>query len=259
ALSTGADAAVVVVMQTARMLSSIIIFPFVFRRWMNSSRGEEEINDSDCGTLNNKMPTITNSSSLLTKLGGWVEQHVERIRSGFIELQHNTSERLAIWGWMALSFAIAVAGGFFFLYLEVPAGAMLGAMVFIVSASLIGIRVVQPPKSFYPFMLIGVGLMVADNIGAETLNFLVYGGLFEPVLLSTLLIVLSSILVAYLVHKATQWDFPTCFLAAAPGGFTTMTTMALNFGKDPLRVSILHLFRLLALKVVVPLIIMFFF
>jgi uncharacterized membrane protein AbrB (regulator of aidB expression) len=46
-------------------------------------------------------------------------------------------------------------------------------------------------------------------------------------------------------------------LAAAPGGFTIMTVLAVKYNKNPFQVSMLHLVRLLAIKSVVPLVFLF--
>jgi uncharacterized membrane protein AbrB (regulator of aidB expression) len=47
-------------------------------------------------------------------------------------------------------------------------------------------------------------------------------------------------------------------LAAAPAGFSVMTALAVDYDKDPFRVSMTHLCRLLAVKTIVPFVFMFF-
>jgi uncharacterized membrane protein AbrB (regulator of aidB expression) len=49
-------------------------------------------------------------------------------------------------------------------------------------------------------------------------------------------------------------DKLTCFLSAAPGGFTVIATLAIDYEKDPFAISILHLCRLIVIKTLVPIV-----
>ncbi|VFU18064.1 conserved membrane hypothetical protein [anaerobic digester metagenome] len=249
ALATNAEIAVIIVMQTFRMVVTALAFPFILKVWMKGKCEEE----SECGAP-------------LQKQGDSQEKFKEKIavmnlqtclKSRLYSYLHNANQLLHSAGWNILSLVIGGSGGFLFLYLGVPAGAMVGSMFFIASASLMGVPVTPPSPRVFGLMLVGVGLMVSDNISSSTMATILSGNLLIPIIVSTVLIFLSSLLVAFLIHKLMGWDFPTSFLAAAPGGFTVMTSLAIKYKKDPLRVSMLHLCRLLALKSVVPFVFMF--
>jgi len=68
---------------------------------------------------------------------------------------------------------------------------------------------------------------------------------------------LTALVVAVLIQRMAGWDLPLSLLAAAPGGFTVMTAIAIHYGYDPFRVSMVHLARLLAIKTVVPVVFAF--
>jgi len=152
---------------------------------------------------------------------------------------------------------IALAGGSLFWYLGIPAGAMVGAMFFVAGASLLGVSIKTPPPFVFVLIHIGIGIQVSSSISSKTVEALMSGKLFLPILIVTLIIFLSSFFIAYLISKWVKWDFSTCFLAAAPAGFTVMTALAVDFNKNPLNVSMLHLCRLLAVKTIIPFVFMY--
>lgn len=239
-LATNADIPAMISIKLVRMLATIFTFPFLVKLVVKNdghnnilppASSEETINNSDENTLKEILNKVVNPDF--------------------------PSMLRAIW-LSLLSLAFAAAGGLLFMSLGVPAGGMVGSMFFVAAASLLGAPVITPSPRIFGFMLVGVGLMVADNLAPETVDTFLTDGIIVPIIISTTLVFLSSFLVAYLIHKLVGWDFTTSFLAAAPGGFTVMTTLAIKYNKDPFRVSILHLCRLLAIKSVVPFVFMLY-
>jgi membrane AbrB-like protein len=171
--------------------------------------------------------------------------------------QIDRKETVIFLWWVLLTLAVASGGGLFLSSLGVPAGIMVGAMLFTAIASLLGAGMKAPTSSIFNLLLIGVGITISNSITPETLSVLRSGNLLLIILISTLVIFLSSLVVAFVISKVTGWDYATSFLAAAPAGFTVMTMLAVKYDKDPFRVSILHLCRLISLKVAIPLYFMF--
>ena len=137
---------------------------------------------------------------------------------------------------------------------------MIGAMFFIAIFSFLKvIPIVSPSVTVFGFMQIGLGLVVSENINLETINVIMTGYIIMPIIISTILIFFSSLIVTFMIHYISGWDFPTCFLAAAPSGFTVMTILAVKYDKDPFRISMLHLCRLVAIKSVLPFFFMVYF
>lgn len=240
-LDTNADIPAMITIKLVRMLATIFTFPFLVKLVVK--------NDAE----NHKAPSISSrekikSSSKINLL--------DKLRGKIANFSFNaflSSVLLSL-----LSLAIAATGGLLFINLGVPAGGMVGSMFFVALANLLGAPVITPSPRVFGFMLVGVGLMVADNLAPEALETFLTDGIIVPIIISTTLVFLSSFLVAYLIHKLVGWDFTTSFLAAAPGGFTIMTALAIKYNKDPFRVSILHLCRLLAIKSVVPFVFMLY-
>ncbi len=264
ALETDADIAVVIVMQSFRMVATVIVFPFMLRYWVKTENHSERtgpvmsVAGKPGGEGNARLPGPNGKRRPVREL---VAAARDRLLAGF-QAEQNPGrawqagmEKLA---WSAATLALAVGGAWLFLAAGVPAGAMVGSMVFVAFASVWGVKVKAPSHGLFGLMLVGVGIMVSDNISPETLQLLLSGALIIPLLFSTALIFCSSFLVAYILSRALKWDFLTSFLAAAPGGFTVMTALAVSSGRNPFHVSMLHLCRLLVLKTAVPLAFMFF-
>lgn len=226
-LATGADLAVVALMQTFRMVATVAVFPLLFSRWFARD-------------------------SITRPPGG--EKQPQFAGSAWSEMWLYFSRRP---GRLIFTLAIAALGGYAFAVLGVPAGLMVGSMLAVAVASVAGLPLRTLHPRLFNLLLVGVGIMVADNFGPEIAQTLLSGRLLWPVLLSTGFIFLGSLAMAWAIHRLAGWDLPTSFLAASPGGLTVMTTLALRYNRDPFRVSMLHLCRLMAIKSVVPLVFMF--
>lgn len=261
ALALNADAAVVIVMQTARMVITIAVFPVILKFWVGGRRAQRtaitRTNREVRDPVLPKPPAVwrrLRDSGLHLRARLLTACRPQRLICG----ARNIKQLLPSTGRVLLSLGVAAAGGWLLLRIGVPAGAMIGALFFTIAASLSGLKIKSPPRGYFGLIQVGVGIMVSNNISAQTIDTIVSGKLLSPIAISTLIILLSSLAVSLAIFKLTGWDFPACFLAAAPGGFTVMTTLAVKYGQDPFRVSMLHLCRLLAIKTVVPFVFMFY-
>jgi len=239
-LDTNADIPAMITIKLVRMLATIFTFPFLVKLVVKN-----DIEVSEDSLIDKGMAKNSNNRTGL-------KEELNRI----INLDFNSllnSIRLSL-----LSLGIAAAGGLLFLNLGVPAGGMVGSMFFVAGASVLGVPVITPSPRVFGFMLVGIGLMVADNLVPETVDTFLSDGIIIPIIISTTIVFITSFLVAFAIHKLAGWDFTTSFLAAAPGGFMIMTTLAIKYNKDPFRISILHLCRLLSIKSIVPFVFMFY-
>jgi membrane AbrB-like protein len=248
ALAIGAELPVIIAMQTFRMVTTVTLYPFIIRHWFNKDGNSQK---------SNKIQQPNGFRLLWQNLQSFTHKQTWQAKYAHIYASLPQKDKiLLLLKRTAITLIIGSIGGMLFLHLGVPAGGMVGALLFVASASLLGIDILQPPSIAFAFVLVGVGINVSDNITPATLDTL-SGKLLLIILGSTTLIILSSMLIAYLIHRITKWDYTTCFLGSAPSGFTVMTSMALSFDSDPFRISMLHLFRLLAIKVIVPFAFMF--
>jgi membrane AbrB-like protein len=218
ALSTGADVSVVIVMQTVRMVATSAVFPLILHKFIVPE--EPAAAEHPQGAKVVLKPSL---KDLTKKVGGILP-----------------------------SYLVAAIGGTLCIYLGIPAGAMIGALVFTGAASLLGFPVNNPGDGVFEFVLVILGIVIADDLSPSSFAAILSGGLAVPLLLTTALIFFSSFAMAFLIQRISKMGFPTCFLAAAPGGFSVMTSYAIKYDQDPLSVSLLHLIRLISLKLVIP-------
>ncbi len=247
ALSTNAKMEIIIIVQLARVVLTLMIFPVLLTLWVpKGTAGGGCVAAGGEKKAVKVTPANNISPSLL--VGRVKDIFRQAGRRGF-----------AIYlGWLLFSLAVAAGGGLLLSALGVPAGVMVGAMLSTAVASLGGARIIAPGNGFISFMLIGAGITIADSITPDTLTALLSGRLPLVIAVSTLVIFLTSLVVAYFMSKLTGWDYATSFLAAAPAGFTVMALLADKYEKDAFSVSILHLCRLISLKLFLPLFFLFF-
>jgi len=252
ALATNADVPVVVLMQTFRMLSTVIGFPLMLKLWFGDKlphektlfqRDKKRKSMGGCGWKNLEVNTI-------------IKTKVKQILALLTESRHfpwqGMKDGLPYIAKGLTALTVASVGGFVLHYLGVPSGAMVGSTFATAALCLLRFPVKTPSPRIFELVIIGVGIVVSDNISTATIKLLFSGSILLPVVLSTIVIFLTSLLVAWIISRTAGWDYPTSFLAAAPGCFTVMTALAISSGKDPFKVSMLHLCRLLSLKLVIP-------
>ncbi|WP_158212256.1 AbrB family transcriptional regulator [Natranaerobius trueperi] len=218
---TQADAITMVLFHVFRILATMMIFPPIIRyiQLKNKSMGTDNFKKS---ITSEKNPPL----------------RIERL---------------------VLTFVAAGLFGGLLIYLGVPAGGLVGGLIFIVVATYLDIPIQVPPSHTLSWFLVGIGLMVSNQFSPETLELILSGDLIIPLLFSVVFTLGSSLLVSYGIYKLTGWDYIVCFLASAPAGFTVMTGLALKEGYDPIKVSLLHLSRLVTLKLVIPFLFMIFY
>ena len=230
AVSVGADITIVSMFQLSRMILTLLVFiPLVMRKYGGNS---EKV--------------------------GYLEGIVKRtgVVKNLFAKNKNSKNRDEI---KSCKFIIPIALGFVGSYiankLSVPGGPLIGAILIIAVVSLSGVNLPIVPKIFKKIIMIGVGISVGSSIVRnETVKigdhifFLV---LFVVVIFST------AYLLSRIIKKITGWDELTCILATAPAGITPITIIAYSNDCKALEVSMLHLTRLLTVKIVIWPIILF--
>ncbi len=246
ALETEADVAVVVALKTIRMILTVSLFPFIFERWLTAANNSHLIPEKRKVQTKYFFRSIFSS---LSNVSGKLQKLLSQIKSG--SFAGNPESATAI-KYGSLSFGIAALGGLIFRSLNVPAGAMVGGMFFIVTASLLGFKVKTVPLKILVLLRMGLGVVIADNISRETFSVFTSGIFLSAVVVNVLITFLTFILVMYIIRAVTGWDYQTCFLSASPAGFTIMMILAMKYDKDVFSISMLHLCRLLIIKAVFP-------
>lgn len=251
AMETEADVVVVVVIKTIRIILTVTFLPIIFEKWLNDS------SFSHAEPVGRKPRLIT----AFQNVGSSVYSKYQSIKNNiFSSAEQDRYKRLGfIDGFKngLLSLGIAALGGIIFRYLNVPAGAMVGGMFFVIAALFMGVKVKTIPINAMLFLRVALGIVIADNINKEVFAIFSSTDFLMAAVLNTVIVFSSFIVVMLILHKVTSWDYQTCFLAASPAGFSVMVILAAKYDKDVFSISMLHLCRLLVAKTVFPFLIMY--
>ena len=244
-IAVGAETSIVVIVHTIRVMVTLGIFPFLAQKIENKSKNNNVDGIDNTKDYNNLFDAL-----FISKFGKIKDYYCtlfnisSLVRNGILKSYLKT----------LLILIVGAMGGFFILNLGIPAGAMVGSMLTISTISLLGIEVEPLSSNLVTLILIAAGIMVTDNISAQTIEMILSVRFVLIILVSTIFIFFSSFFVAYLIHKITGWDKLTCFLSSAPGGFTVLAGLAIKYEKDLFIISLLHLCRLVILKILVPIV-----
>jgi hypothetical protein len=150
------------------------------------------------------------------------------------------------------SLLAAAVGGAVFQRINIPAGALIGAMVGVAAVGLSGTATVGPGPylRFVAFAIIGWEL--GSQIDRSTLESVRSAAV--PILVVVGGLLAAAGVLALILHAAGL-DPITSFLAASPGGLSQMAAMAAEFKANAVVVTIVHLVRLVAVILMTPLVV----
>ncbi|NLO35975.1 MAG: hypothetical protein GX112_06455 [Clostridiaceae bacterium] len=150
---------------------------------------------------------------------------------------------------LALTLLVASLGGYLGYKAKIPAGTMLGALLFTVLLNLI-VGQAFVPAGVRPWLQMCSGALLGAGIRRRDVRELKY--LILPGLVMIVLMMVMNVLFGYLMYRFSHLDLATALLAAAPGGMTDMALIAGDLGGDPMPVTLLHLARLLIIYALLP-------
>jgi membrane AbrB-like protein len=147
---------------------------------------------------------------------------------------------------------IGAAGWLLGACLRLPAGAMLGPLLLIAVAQLLGVGF--PPLPAYPLLLAEV--VLGSGIGADFAGVkpreLLRGMILS--LAATLGMLSLSLLFSLVVRALTGMPLDALFLALSPGGLSGVSLVALALGIEPAFVTAHNLLRILLILLAGPLV-----
>jgi len=132
--------------------------------------------------------------------------------------------------WLCVTVAVGVAGSVLLYRLGLPAGAMVGAIVFV------GAFQILTGQGWFPKVVKTavqalVGGFIGQRIGREDVREL--RTVLKPALLLFFGIVIMSIGTGLLICRVAPVDTATAILSSMPGGMTDVALMAPDVGADP--------------------------
>src|SRR5699024_458485 len=155
-----------------------------------------------------------------------------------------------------LFFALAYIGGTLGIKLNIPAGALLGSMLFIGAFNMIHIvDLTSISPLIRPMTKIALGAMIGLMFTKEILklpikqiNSFIFLGVGS---------LLSAILIALLFKLVGLFPFITGVIAVAPGGIAEMLTLAYEVDADIPVVVMIHIIRFVTIMLVLRLLLVF--
>ena len=135
------------------------------------------------------------------------------------------------------------------LWLGVPAGAMIGAML---GSAIFN---VTTEKAYFPIRLrpvfqVFAGAFIGVQMDRE--SFFALGGILLPVLLMCVFVIIFTLITAFLVCKLAKLDFATALLASTPGGLMEISLLADDLEADAPKVAVLQTARLMIVIILFP-------
>jgi membrane AbrB-like protein len=143
-----------------------------------------------------------------------------------------------------LTALLALCGGLLFRHLGIPAGAVLGSVVFVALTNLRYDAAVLPAGFKYGVQA-GIGCYVGVQMTRQSLLILQDAAL--PVLLLIVTSLIYTYLCALLLYRVSAFDFTTCMLMCSPGGLNEMSIIADDLGADAPKVAVMHSIRILSI------------
>ena len=134
--------------------------------------------------------------------------------------------------------------------LKLPAGALIGSMLTVMLTKALLNTSVNLPQSFGFFIQVLIGVSIGASFQPEM--FKIFPKVAFPILLTTLALMMTGFLLAWLFTKVGILDTQTAYLCTTPGGLSALVALALNGQANATLILCFHFFRLLAVILIAP-------
>lgn len=147
---------------------------------------------------------------------------------------------------------ISVLGGYLFLKLRIPAGPLLGALIFTMILSIFkgGLHV---PEYMVIISRIITGVLIGCRCSREIILSL--KKVFFHILFFTFFMISLSICSGFLISSITGINKMTAVFGSAPGGIIDMSLISSEFGADMSIVALIQTLRVIANITIIPLVV----
>jgi membrane AbrB-like protein len=245
----GADSPKVALLQLLRVIVILSVFPTLFKHICfftpNKKIKETKNRTSDQGSngLNSEQPLVQAD----------IKTDEDRESSNTEEIQQETSNEYEIGKHKGVNLfftlCIASLGGMIGITFNIPAGAMIISMVAVVVFNL------SCKKAYFPGSLriitqAATGALIGSRMTRTDLLGL--DDIIIPAIVMIFGMLLLTLIIGYAIHKLCKFDLVTALLASTPGGLQEISIIAEDFGADAPKVAVLHLFRLVTVISLFP-------
>ena len=253
----GANAAQIALLQTVRILAILGILPTLLtafcKRYLRNSP------DSGTGTAEKRKtePAEGNPAALPAANADVTGDTKEVTKEDSTGRKKDRFE-----GWhrkdvlaFARTMVFAAIGGLLLNMTDLPAGAMVGAMLLTVLSTIL-IRPAYVPPGVRTVVMTCAGALIGSGVGADDLIRL--GEIIVPAAILVVVLLIANFVFGILIHKITKLDLITSLFASAAGGMTDMALISDTLGADAPKVAILQLLRLICVITMFPTVLRFF-
>jgi membrane AbrB-like protein len=150
---------------------------------------------------------------------------------------------------VVLAVAIGSVGGFVFNWLKMPLAWMLGSCLFTTVAAFAGLRVgmrVQLRQG----MIIILGVLLGSGFSSDLVKRLGQWAISLGIV--SLMTLTGATLCYFWLRRFTDWNKPTCYFAAMPGGLNDMTLLGGAMGGQERSIALAHALRILTVVMTIP-------
>lgn len=148
-----------------------------------------------------------------------------------------------------LTLILALIGGFIGNELKLPAGALLGAMVFVSTSNLMNLAP-QMPSTFDILAQIVIGGYLGLSITKDTL--LELKNYILPSMLVVVILAVFGVLTGILVSKLTGTDLYTALFGSVPGGMQEMIILSKSYDVNHPAVLLIQTVRRVLIVIIYP-------
>ena len=149
---------------------------------------------------------------------------------------------------------IGAMGGLIGIWLDLPAGAMMGSVLTVGCASVLTGKTFMTVKA-RKFTQISVGAVLGSSITMDDVIGL--KDILIPGVILVFSLIFLNLIVGYLIFKWGKMDLATALFASTPGGVTEMVLVADELGVDTPKVALLQLIRLIGVIIIFPILLRF--
>jgi membrane AbrB-like protein len=149
-----------------------------------------------------------------------------------------------------VTLALGILGGFLALRVGVPSGDMIGPIIAVGGANLLGLGLGPLAGNLREVAMLLIGTAVGAQMSRESLQQLRRVAL--PAATAIVVLIVAGLLLGWGLAQVTPLDLTTALLSSVPGGASTMSAVAHDLGGDMRLVAALHLTRQLVVFILVP-------
>jgi len=150
----------------------------------------------------------------------------------------------------AVTLTVGLLGGLAALRLRIPTGDLIGPILVVGGANLLGAGLGTLAEGFRQLAMLLIGTAVGAQMSRESLRLLRQVALPAAALIVTLISV--GLGLGWGLSRVTSLDLASALLSSVPGGASTMPAVAHDLGGDMRLVAALHLTRQLVIFILLP-------